>query len=117
METKKKELAKEYLELKEKVEKLQNRISMIRNILSQTIAESGIFEAEGRMFILETRESVDYDIGKIRGIIGPDKYLLVVKTMIDKKKLGGLIKGGFITKEQIEPAKIITRSSTALVVK
>ena len=109
-------LAKEYLTLKEEDEKLRNRMSEIKSILQERIKKEGNLHVEDKEFALKKRIRYEYDPGKTQKILG-NKYLLVAKQTVDKKKLAGLIKGGFITEEELEPAKVITKEITALVIK
>ena len=110
-------LAEEYLALKEKEEQLKNRIGTIRSILVKHATEVGPFPVADKVFTLEKRESFEYNPELMRKIVGEDQYHMIKEVIISKKKVKGLLKGGFITQEQIEPAKAITRSAMALVIK
>jgi len=108
-------LAKEYLELREKNEEIKKRMNQIKAVLQKEVAEKGNLQVDDKEFTLKKRLYYDYDIDKAKEILG-DKFSLVAKTVIDKGKISGLIKGGFITKDEIEAAKVITKEVTALVV-
>jgi len=109
-------LAKEYLALREKSERMKNRMNEIRLILQERIKKEGNLQVDDKKFTVAKRIYYEYDQGKAKEILG-DKYVLVAKSVIDKRKVAGLIKGGFITEEELEPAKVITKEITALVIK
>jgi len=106
-----------YLSLKQERDKLDSRIKELRDTLMQVTEKAGGEKQVNKWTLsIQKRESFEYVPELAKELLG-QYYPIVAKVIVDKTKVKGLIKGGFITEEQLENAKNITRTTKALVIK
>jgi len=112
-----KEKVENYLSLKKERDRLDNKIRELRNKLTQAVEKAG-GEMKVDKFILsiQKRESFEYVPELAKTLLG-QYYSIVAEEVVNKRKVAGLIKGGFITEEDLQSAKNITRTTKALVIK
>jgi len=107
----------DYLSLKQERNRLDSRIKELWDRLMQVTEKAGGEKQIDRFTLsIQKRENFEYVPGRAKALLG-QYYPIVTEMVVNKKKVAGLIKGGFITEEQIESAKNITRTTKALVIK
>lgn len=89
-------------EIKEDLERAEQEIQMITNEIELLIDTQGSYQDLERGFyaIKQRRESITYNVQKTRNSLEDKLAEMVVEETVNKGKMEGLIKGGFITAEQ-----------------
>jgi hypothetical protein len=112
-------LLAEYLELKERVNPLEKRLSLVRDQLRDIVTEEGHFvdELSGVGVHVEARFRKEYD---------PDRLLVAfpqlagcIKPAVDTSQLEACLAAGMVTERELEREGVLSRTlhSRALVVK
>jgi len=112
-------LLEEYLELKERVNPLEKRLSQVRDQLRDIVTEEGHFvdELRGVGVHVEARFRKEYD---------PDRLALVfpqlaacIRPAVDANQLEACVAAGMVTETELEREGVLLRAlhSRALVVK
>ncbi len=112
-------LLAEYLELKERVNPLEKRLSLVRDQLRDIVTEEGHFvdELRGVGVHVEARFRKEYD---------PDRLLVAfpqlagcIKPAVDSSQLEACLAAGMVTERELEREGVLSRTlhSRALVVK
>jgi len=88
--------------LKQAIAKIEAEISVQLALITNTINASGSYQdiTIGVYAIAQRKVSVTYDPVQARAVI-PDFANAVINEAVDKKAIGGLLKGNLITPEQV----------------
>jgi len=112
-------LLEEYLELKEKVNPLEKRLSQVRDQLRDIVTEEGHFvdELRGVAVHVETRFRKEYDPERL-ALIFP-QLAGCIRPAVDVNQLEACMTAGMVTERELEREGVLYRTlhSRALVVK
>ena len=112
-------LLEEYLELKERVNPLEKRLSQVRDKLRDLVTEEGHFvdELRGVGVHVEARFRKEYDPDRLA--VGFPQLAACIRPVVDVNQLEACLAAGMVTERELEREGVLFRTlhSRALVVK
>ncbi len=112
-------LLAEYLELKERVNPLEKRLSLVRDQLRDIVTEEGHFvdELRGVGVHVEARFRKEYDPDRL--LVAFPQLARCIKPAVDTSQLEACLAAGMVTERELEREGVLSRAlhSRALVVK
>src|SRR2546427_6221789 len=112
-------LLEEYLELKERVNPLEKRLSLVRDQLRDIVTEEGHFvdELRGVGVHVEARFRQEYDPDRLA--VAFPQLAACIKPAVDVNQLKACVAAGMVTERELEREGVLFRTlhSRALVVK
>jgi len=112
-------LLAEYLELKERVNPLEKRLSLVRDQLRDIVTEEGHFvdELRGVGVHVEARFRKEYDPDRL--LVAFPQLARCIKPAVDTSQLEACLAAGMVTERELEREGVLSRTlhSRALVVK